>query len=165
MIDQYTYDLLKRLHEFPTKFDKNKLEYGRFEQRYRAIYGDIHQISKLLSQLKSLGFIDIPKDTTDILFTTKGFNAVLEFESAIVDNNRKSQIEDENLRLQNEQLRYQNQIHSKEIEIRELTSENLRLQNRQLKNKILYAIIGGVIGFLLSNWKEILSILKIIDSQ
>lgn len=165
MIDQYTYDLLKRLHEFPCERDKNELEYGRFEFKYRAIYGDIKQIGRLLSQLKSLGYMDIPKNSTGakIIFTQKGFDAVTEYENALVQNSRKAQIEDENLKLQNEQFRYQNKIRDKEDEIRDLTLKNLSLQNKQLRNKIIYAILGGAIMFILSNWKDILIIFRIID--
>lgn len=165
MIDQFTYDLLKRLHEFPCKWNKNELEYGRFEAKYRAIYGDINQIGNLLSKLKSLGYMDIPKNShkVEILFTQKGYDAVKEFENAMVENNLNARIEAENLRLQNEQFRYQNRIRDKENEIRNLNIENLKLQNKQLKNKILYAIIGGTIGFILANWKDILIMLQIID--
>jgi len=163
MLDQYTYDLLKRLHEFPCGKDRNELEYGRFEAKYRAIYGDIKQIGKLLSQLKSLGYLDIVKDTVQFLFTTKGFDAVLEYENAITQNNWRSQLENENLKLQNEQFQYQNQLRSKENEIRELTLENLKLQNKQIKNKLVYAVIGGAIGFLLSNWKEIIVMFRALD--
>ncbi len=165
MIDQYTYDLLKRLHEFPCEWNKNELEYGRFESKYHSIYGDIKQIGRLLSQLKSLGYIDIPKNTVKFLFTQKGFDAVVEYEEAIYRQNQRNQIEDENIRLQNEQFRFQNQLRYKENEIRDLTAENLRLQNKQLKNKVLYAILGGAIAFILSNWKDILIMLQIIDKQ
>ncbi len=165
MVDQFTYDLLKRLHEFPCSDDKDELEFGRFEAKYHAIYGNTNQIGKLLSQLKSLGYLNIPKDSMSvkILFTQNGFDAVREYENALMQNNWKAQLENENLKLQNEQFHYQNKIRDKENEIRDLNIKNLRLQNKQLKNKIIYAILGGAVTFILSNWKDILVMLQIID--
>lgn len=60
-----------------------------------------------------------------------------------------------------------NEIEDKAINkrISELTIENLELQNKQLKNKILYAIIGGAIGFILANWKDILVMIQAIDKS
>ena len=162
MIDQYTYELLKRLHEFPCEWDKNKLEFGSFEIKYRAIYGDLSAMGKMLRQLKSLEYIEIPKNTVDFFYTQKGFDAVREYEHAIYNQNQRNLIEEENIRLQNDQFRFQNQLRYKENEIRNLTSENLRLQNKQLKNKIMYAILGGAIAFILSNWKDILIMLQTI---
>ena len=158
MIDQYTYDLLKRLHEFPFGKDGEELEYNSFQVKYHAIYGDMNQIGNIYSKLESLGYLEIPQNEmkVQILFTKKSFDAVRKYENIIVQNNRKSQIEDENLKLQNEQLRYQN-------DIKDLNSENLSLQNKQFKNKLSYSIIGVVTGFVLANWKDILIMLQIID--
>jgi predicted transcriptional regulator len=50
-----------------------------------------------------------------------------------------------------------------ENEIEKLQIENLRLQNKLLKNRLFYAIMGGVIGFVLANWKDILIMLQLID--
>ena len=165
MINQDTYDLLKRLHEFPFGKDGEELEYGRFEAKYWAIYGDINKIGERLSQLKSLGYMDIPENSigVKILFTQKGFDVVREYENAIIEGNLRAQLEEDNLKLQNEQLRYQNRIRDKEAEISNLTKENLNLQIKQLKNKLSYSIIGVVTGFILANWKDILIMLQIID--
>ena len=48
-------------------------------------------------------------------------------------------------------------------EISELRVLNLKLQNKQLRNKIIYAIVGSAAMYLLSNWKDILIMLQIID--
>lgn len=50
-----------------------------------------------------------------------------------------------------------------ETKIAELTEINLTLQNRQLKTKMLFSIIGFVLGIIATNWKEILTVLKIIS--
>ncbi|MGC9375806.1 MAG: hypothetical protein ACP5DQ_12280 [Bacteroidales bacterium] len=50
-----------------------------------------------------------------------------------------------------------------ENEIKNLQIENIRLQNKLLKNKLIYAIIGGIIGFVLANWKDILIMLQVIN--
>lgn len=50
-----------------------------------------------------------------------------------------------------------------ENKIAELTATNLSLQNRQLKNRVLFSIMGFILGFIAANWKEILIILKIIS--
>jgi hypothetical protein len=165
MIDQYTYELLKRLHEFPCDWNKNELEYGGFEAKYHPIYGYGNELGKLYSKLKSLGYLDIPKHEMkiEILFTQKSFDAVEEYETAMHKNNQLSLVEEENIRLQNQQLHYQNKIKDKEIEIIDLTKQNLILQNKQLRNKFIYSIIGVIVGFILSNWKDILIMLQIID--
>ena len=110
MIDQFTYDLLKRIHECPISVYPDRLDTGRFASKYRAIYGDLNQIGKLLNQLKSLGYLEIPKGSVDVIFTQNGFDAVKVYENALRQNDKKTQLEYENLRLQNEQLHYQNQI-------------------------------------------------------
>lgn len=164
MIDQYTYELLKRLQEFPCKWDENQLEFGRFHSKYKAIYGNDNAVSKLISQLKSLGYLET-REGMKFFLTEQSINAIIKYEDAIAKNNERNQIENENIRLQNEQFHYQNQVRDKENKIRNLTTENLKLQNKQLKNKIIYAIIGVVVMFFLSNWKDILIMLQIIDKQ
>lgn len=156
MIDQYTYDLLKRLYEFPCKWDENQLEYGRFEAKYRAIYGDTRDFATLYEKLFSLEYLKLDKEKIQFYFTKNSFDAIKEYENTLNKNNWKAQLEDENLKLLNEQLRYQN-------DIKDLNSENLRLQNKQFKNKLSYSIIGVVTGFVLTNWKDILIMLQIID--
>lgn len=50
-----------------------------------------------------------------------------------------------------------------EIRIAMLTEINLTLQNKQLKTKMWFSIIGFIIGVIVTNWKEILTVLKIIS--
>jgi hypothetical protein len=50
-----------------------------------------------------------------------------------------------------------------EIKIAELTEINLTLQNKQLRTKMLFSIIGFIIGAIATNWKDILIILKLIS--
>ncbi|MBW8327290.1 MAG: hypothetical protein K0M50_21175 [Prolixibacteraceae bacterium] len=50
-----------------------------------------------------------------------------------------------------------------ESKIAELTEINLTLQNKQLRTKMLFSIIGFILGIIATNWKEILTVLKIIS--
>lgn len=64
------------------------------------------------------------------------------------------------------QAREQSRLDNKEqlaTKIAELTEINLTLQNKQLRTKMLFSIIGFILGVIATNWKEILTILKIIS--
>lgn len=50
-----------------------------------------------------------------------------------------------------------------ETKIAELTEINLTLQNKQLRTKMLFSIIGFMLGVIATNWKEILILLKLIS--
>jgi hypothetical protein len=52
-----------------------------------------------------------------------------------------------------------------ELEIQRLTIENLQLQNRQLKRTVLYSIIGFIMGGIVTNLKDILILLKILNPE
>jgi hypothetical protein len=132
MVDQFTYDLLKRLHEFPCSWDKDELEYGRFEAKYRAIYGNINQIGKLLSQLKSLGYLNIPKDSIGVkfLFTQNGFDAVREYENALMQNSWKEQLEIE--------------LAKSNIEANKLNAKNAEQNKKDSRFNKIFQIINAV---------------------
>ena len=67
--------------------------------------------------------------------------------------------------LQNEIVRKEIALQKEQLDIRiaELTEINLTLQNKQLRTKMLFSIIGFILGIIATNWKEILSVLKIIS--
>jgi hypothetical protein len=67
------------------------------------------------------------------------------------------------LKQQREQNDKQREIGKLQREISLLTKKNLKLQNKQLQNRIIFAIIGGLITFVLSNLKVILNIAGILD--
>ena len=50
-----------------------------------------------------------------------------------------------------------------ENKIAKLTEINLTLQNKQLKTKMWFSIFGFIIGAIVTNWKEILILLKLIS--
>lgn len=50
-----------------------------------------------------------------------------------------------------------------EIKIAKLAETNLALQNKHLRTKMLFSVIGFILGVIVTNWKEILTILKIIS--
>ena len=50
-----------------------------------------------------------------------------------------------------------------DIKITKLTAINLELQNKQLKTRMWFSIIGFIFGAIVTNWKEILILLKIIS--
>lgn len=50
-----------------------------------------------------------------------------------------------------------------ETKIAELTEINLTLQNKQLRTKMLFSVIGFILGVIATNWKEILILLKLIS--
>ena len=52
-----------------------------------------------------------------------------------------------------------------ELEIQRLTIENLELQNKQLKRTVLYSIIGFIMGGIITNLKDILILLKIMNPE
>lgn len=57
-------------------------------------------------------------------------------------------------------IEYKEQLGTK---IAELTEINLIMQNKQLRTKMLFSIIGFILGIIATNWKEILTVLKIIS--
>jgi hypothetical protein len=68
----------------------------------------------------------------------------------------KQNLEVENLKLQNESIKYQKSIRDNHEKINDLTMLNLKLQNRQLKRYILYSFIGFFGGVLFSNLSKIM---------
>jgi VIT1/CCC1 family predicted Fe2+/Mn2+ transporter len=52
-----------------------------------------------------------------------------------------------------------------ELEIQRLTIENLQLKNKQLKRTVLYSIIGFIMGAIVTNLKNILILLKILNPE
>ena len=52
-----------------------------------------------------------------------------------------------------------------ELEIQRLTIENLQLQNKQLNRTVLYSIIGFVMGGIVTNLKDILTLMKILNPE
>lgn len=66
----------------------------------------------------------------------------------------------ENLKLQNENYNYTQSLRDKEQEIKNLTVENLKRQNRRLKWHAFYAIIGAILGAIISNLKYVIHLLK-----
>ena len=71
--------------------------------------------------------------------------------------------EKENLELS--LLKYQNDIKDKEREIIDLTDKNLRLQNKQMKRTVLYSIIGFLSGVIVTNLKDILILLNLMNPE
>lgn len=74
----------------------------------------------------------------------------------------RESLEVDNLRLQNESIKYQNSLRNKQTIIDRLTIDNLQLQNKQLKRYILYSIIGFIFGAFLSNYTQIWTMIKSI---
>ncbi len=74
---------------------------------------------------------------------------------------QKSELEIQNLSLQNENLQYTSTLRNKETEIRELTINNLKLQNRELRQKIVFAILGFSIAYLINNIDKVLKFFNI----
>lgn len=85
----------------------------------------------------------------------------IESEKKILRDN----LEVENLRLQNEGIKYQNSLRNKQTIIDQLSIENLQLQNKQLKRYVLYSVVGIIIGALLTNYKAILIMIQSIFSS
>jgi hypothetical protein len=75
----------------------------------------------------------------------------------------KENLEDENLKLQNDSLRNELTTRESKEEIDKLTIKNLKLQNRN--NRIWFTLIGSVLTFLISNWKEILTFFGLSKSS
>jgi hypothetical protein len=57
---------------------------------------------------------------------------------------------------------YQKESRTFNIEINKLTKENLILQNKDLKRKVLFGIIGFIIGAIITNLKDIIAFLQVI---
>jgi hypothetical protein len=83
-------------------------------------------------------------------------NILKDKENASDRRNAIEQLQVENLKLQNDNLKYQNSLRTQQSEIDRLTIENLKLQNKQLRRYIFYSIIGFVAGAFLSKIKEII---------
>ena len=60
----------------------------------------------------------------------------------------------------NEKYKKEAKMESSELEIQRLTIENLKLQNKQLKRTLLYSIIGFIAGAIVTNIKEILTLMN-----
>lgn len=64
-----------------------------------------------------------------------------------------------------EENKKQVKIEALNKKVSELSIVNLGLQNKQLKLKIIYSVVGAVFTAILTNWKDILIMLQIIDKQ
>lgn len=67
-----------------------------------------------------------------------------------ISQQKKENLELENLALQKETADYHKSIRKKEYEIRELTKANLRLNNWDIRFRWIISIITFIIGFLLN---------------
>ena len=71
--------------------------------------------------------------------------------------------EQENIDKENQKI--DNELNILQIENARLQNENLKLQNKHLKRYILYAVIGFVAGVIVTNWKEIIYLLKFTSPE
>jgi len=71
-------------------------------------------------------------------------------------------LEIENLKLQNDNLKYQTSLRDKQSKIDRLTAENLKLHNRQLRWQLFISIIGFICGVAVTKYKELWTVLKSI---
>lgn len=118
-------------------------------------------VFSLLERLEQMELID-NQFMQSTKLTNKGWDfksfQSLRNKSASEEISRKLNLE--NLELQNENLKFQNSIQDKQIEINNLTIENLRLQNKQLKKYIFYSIVGFISGAILTNFNGFYIFLK-----
>ncbi len=70
----------------------------------------------------------------------------------------------ENQKIENEDKK-QKEIESLNRRIGELTIKNLELQNRKFKREIIFGIIGFIIATIITNWKDILILLKVLPPE
>jgi DNA-binding PadR family transcriptional regulator len=103
-----------------------------------------------------------------VRITMKGKNALITNKNQISETqkksefqNLKSELELENLKLQNENLLFSNSLRNKDKEVRELTIKNLKLQNRELKQNVLFAVVGFILAYLINNIDKPLKLLDI----
>ncbi len=80
---------------------------------------------------------------------------------SIQDSNesKKVSLEFENLKLQNDSLQNELRDRKNKEEIDRLTIKNLKLQNRN--NRVWFLVIGAALSYLLSNWRDTLSLIGI----
>lgn len=62
-------------------------------------------------------------------------------------------------------IKNQKEIESLNKRLTELSIINLELQNRKLKRELLFGIIGFIIGVIITNWKDILILMKVLPPK
>lgn len=98
------------------------------------------------------------------LVTINGQNCTLTEEGHIIAKNGGWLTHlDNDTKIKSEQHTKSDKKVQLETKIAELTEINLTLQNKQLRAKMLFSIIGFILGIMATNWKEILTVLKIIS--
>ena len=115
----------------------------------------------LLRRLKQLELIE---EKPYVTITQKGwdFKGFDHIRHTKYEQKTAQNLVQENLRLQNENLVFQNSSGARQKEIDKLTIENLKLQNKQIRNYIFYSISAFLTGAILTNFKEIWSFIKTI---
>ncbi len=148
--------IVKTLKERSGSMDFYQLE--RVLRRSGNTYFDAGFLADRLKQLELAEYI--PRQS--IKLTQKGWEFTT-FHNQRLLNSKSSETEiltSENLKLQNERLKYQNAATAKQSEIDTLTIENLKLKNRQIKRYVFYSIIAFIAGAILTNISSILEFIK-----
>jgi hypothetical protein len=135
--DYFSVSDLNSMYKNQTGIDFGYRELSMFVDKYENIY--FEKVSKMRH-------LRILTDWIDILDNYDTLSKYLDFED------QKMKKEDEK----------QKEIESLDKKVRELTIKNLELQNRKLKREILFGIIGFFIAALITNWKDILILLKVL---
>ncbi len=136
------YPIQESLKYLETEYNKdNEIQLKELSHLYELYNGKYFQITndKTFCKITVLG--------KDIIENYGSLSKYLEFEN-------------EKLKEQNEKI---NEIESLNKRISVLSIKNLELQNKQLKLKIFYSVIGAIFAALVTNWKDILIMLQIID--
>ena len=67
--------------------------------------------------------------------------------------------------IEKENQKFDDELKMLQVENARLENENLKLQNKHLRRYILYAIVGFIAGVIVTNWKEILFLLRITSPE
>lgn len=141
---------------------EGSIEYSRLIKRLLVKGRDeFYSVEKLLIKLRELELIE--KENGAFIKLTMLGNEFVSFDEIDYQKYRVAKAENlnlENLELQNESLKIQNSSQDRQIEIDKLTIENLYLQNKQIKRYIFYSIISFVFGAVLTNIKDIITLIS-----
>lgn len=141
--------------------------------KLKSPYGITAMLDDLSYDFKEESHIEISHDETEFiknkffndLFQPEGNTGFFKLSIKSLDIIYEYESYSKFLKSKNDELNRQKEFNDLNIELSRLQIENTKLNNRRLKRDLWFSIIGFVIASIVTNWQDILILIKILPQE